>query len=242
MRIDATGIYYKDLNDDIHAAIAKGETEFTLDKVKGQRYIGVGLESPVSITINGVGGNDLGAFMNGATVVVNGNAQDGLGNTLNGGKIVVKGDAGDILGYAMRGGRVYIKGNVGYRTGIHMKAFEDRFPVLVVGEGSGDYLGEYMAGGYLVVLNLNDLDNPVGNYVGTGMHGGAIFIRGKVEAWQVGKEVGFQEVSSEEWAYLEPIINEFFADTETEPRQFEASEFIKLYPKSARPYGNLYSY
>jgi len=242
MRIDATKVHYKDLNEDINQGVAAGETEFILDNIKGQRYIGVGIPEGVEITINGVPGQDLGAFMNGAVVRVNGNVQDGTANTMNKGKIVVRGDAGDITGYAMRGGKLFIRGHVGYRTGIHMKAFHELFPTVVVGDNAQDYLGEYMAGGVLIVLNLKDRENPTGHFVGAGMHGGAMYIRGKLEDFQVGAEVGFMEPNDEEWAYLQEVTKDFFQEMEMEPRVFEKSEFVKLYPKSARPYGNMYSY
>ncbi len=242
VRINADGLHYRDLNEQIHRELKAGHRRFVLENVRGQRYIGAGLPEGVEITIKGVAGNDLGAFMNGARVVVEGNAQDGVGNTMNDGRIVVKGDAGDIAGYAMRGGQIFIKGNVGYRTGIHMKAYEDHFPFVVVGGVAQDYLGEYMAGGYLVVLNLAGAPRAVGYFTGTGMHGGQILIRGKVEDFQVGKEVGFAEVDEAEWPMIKRMLEEFFSECGVKPLELNPGEFIKLYPKSTRPYGNLYSY
>ena len=52
---------------------------------------------------------------------------------MNAGEIVVHGNVGDACGYAMRGGKIYIKGDCGYRAGIHMKAYQQHFPVMVVG-------------------------------------------------------------------------------------------------------------
>jgi glutamate synthase domain-containing protein 3 len=170
------------------------------------------------------------------------NAQDGVSNTMNDGKVIIHGDAGDIVAYAMRGGKLFIKGDVGYRTGIHMKAYHDHYPTVVVGGAAGDYLGEYMAGGMLILLNMNDLEQPTGDFVGTGMHGGAIFIRGKVEQHQVGAEVGFMEVSTEEWDKISAALREYCKDLGLDALPYKASDFIKLYPKSARPYGNLYAY
>ena len=46
------------------------------------------------------------------------------------------------------------RGNAGYRVGIHMKAYEDHRPVIVIGGKAGDYLGEYQAGGVLIVLGI----------------------------------------------------------------------------------------
>ena len=81
------------------------------------------------------------------SLTVNGNAQDAVGDTMNGGSIVVRGSVGDTAGYAMRGGEIYVQGNAGYRAGIHMKAYQDQQPVIVIGGRAGSFLGEYQAGG-----------------------------------------------------------------------------------------------
>ena len=110
------------------------------------------------------------------------NAQDGTGNTMNRGKVIIHGDSGDITGHSMRGGRIYVKGNAGYRVGIHMKSYRNNFPVVIIGGFVRDFLAEYMAGGLLIVLGLetDESGNVVGNFVGTGMHGGELYIRGTV--------------------------------------------------------------
>lgn len=242
MRINTDGVHYKEVNQKIHQAVDAGASEIILENVRGQRYIGTGLGAGVNLEIHGVPGNDLASFMNGAVITVRGNAQDAVGNTMNDGKVLIHGVAGDIVGYGMRGGKIFIAGDVGYRTGIHMKAYLDRYPVVVVGGCAQDYLGEYMAGGWLVVLNLEDKEPPVGHFTGTGMHGGLIFVRGEVKPYQVGAEVGFAEPTPEEWGFLSEVLDEFFRELDLAPRRFEPGEFVKLYPKSARPYGNLYSY
>ncbi len=243
MRIDAEGIYYRRLNEMIHEAVKKGAGEIVLDNVRGQRYIGDGLNGGTSIIINGVPGNDLAAFMNGANITVNENAQDGVGNTMNAGKVTVHGDAGDVLGYAMRGGKIFIRGDVGYRAGIHMKAFQDNFPVVVVGGRAMDYFGEYMAGGFLAALNIYEPDrSPVGDWCATGMHGGVIYLRGKVEKYQLGLEVAPEKLTDRDWIALKKEIDEFCREFKIDPRRFRKSQFIKLTAKSTRPYGNLYAY
>ena len=243
MRIDAADLHYRELNERINVAVEQGETEFVLDNVLGQRYIGTGLGAGVRITINGTPGNDLAAFMNGAQVTVNANAQDGVANTMNAGNILVHGDAGDILGHSMRGGTIFVRGLVGYRCGIHCKAYRDKLPVMVVGTTAGDYLGEYMAGGIIVVLNSDGHDgSPVGRYCGTGMHGGVIFIRGEVEDHQLGAEVGVVCVGDPERGALEAIIAQYCADFGLDAGSFSPEQFIKLYPRSTRPYGKLYAY
>jgi len=244
MRIHAKGVHYQNLNQRVHEAVARGEREICLDDVNGQRYIGGGLRGEIHITVNGVPGNNLASFMDGPTIVVNENAQDGVGNTMNAGKVIVRGDAGDIIGYAMRGGKVFIQGNGGYRVGIHMKSFKDRLPVIIIGGSAGDFLGEYMAGGLLVVLGLHQGNRTpiVGNYVGTGMHGGTIYIRGDVKDYQVGREVGIRRPTIHDMVRLRQYLKEYCDDLGLEMKRVLAKRFTKLIPYSHRPYGNLYAY
>ena len=101
---------------------------------------------------------------------------------MNEGRIVVGGNIGDACGYAMRGGSIFVKGNAGYRAGIHMKAYENKVPLMVIGGFAGSFLGEYQAGGVIVVLGLGIGDKRiVGNFPCTGMHGGKMFLRGNCE-------------------------------------------------------------
>jgi len=244
MTINAKGMYYRELNEKIRAAVAAGETEITVDGVNGQRYIGDGVRGKATITVNGVPGNDLAAFMDGPTLIVNANAQDGVANTMNEGKIVINGNAGDVLGYGMRGGKLYVKGDVGYRVGIHMKGYKTNIPVVIAGGTAGDFFGEYMAGGILMLLGIGrEKDAPlVGDYLGTGMHGGVMYIRGEVDLANCGAEVGILELDEEDNKNLELYLKEYCEDTGHNYDEIMKGKFVKLYPKSSRPYGRLYAY
>ncbi len=242
--IDGKGVYYKTLNEQIREEIERGATNVVLENVIGQRYIGTGLAfQGVTVTINGVPGNDLAAFMNGPTLVVNDNAQDGVANTMNSGLVVINGDAGDVLGYGMRGGSVYVRGNVGYRVGIHMKAYAENKPLIVVGGHARDFLGEYMAGGEIVILGLNEEQGSiVGSYVGTGMHAGVMYIRGLVADHQLGKEVRVAAPSEEEQARIDEIVTDYSRVMKFDAKSILNQPFIKIYPYTSRPYGRLYVY
>ena len=91
MRIDAMGLHYRELNQQIRTAVEAGETDFELDNVCGHRYIGCGLDAPVDIRIHGIPGNDLASFMSGPRVWCSGNAQDAIANTMSDGLVVVPG-------------------------------------------------------------------------------------------------------------------------------------------------------
>jgi len=244
MKIDAKGMHYRKLNQLIHQLIDSGETNIILDNVNGQRYIGNGLFKNLKISINGVPGNDLAAFMDGPSIVVNSNCQDGIGNTMNAGKIVVHGSCGDIVGHAMRGGKIFVRGDVGYRAGIHMKAYKNLYPVIIAGGITGDFLGEYMAGGLIIILGLNSNRDKaiVGNYIGTGMHGGAIYIRGKVKDYQLGQEVGLSKLKQEDEAEIIPYLKEYCRDFNLKIKELLKEKFVKLAPSTSRPYGKLYAY
>jgi len=244
--IDAYQLRYKDLNIFIRQAVAGGRTHLVLKNVNGHRYIGGGLhcERPVTIDIEGVPGNDLASFMNGPiTINVSGNAQDAVCNTMNAGAVVVHGDAGDVCGYGMRGGRLYVRGNAGYRVAIHMKEYMDHCPVIVIGNSAQAFLGEYMAGGTLVVLGL-DLDpgEPIcGRSPATGMHGGRIFLRGRPPV-KTGPETSCNDLDDEDWNTLEPILTDYFQKMRLGACCLARDEFAALTPVSARPYGNVYAY
>jgi glutamate synthase domain-containing protein 3 len=243
MKLNAVGVHYRELSEQVRAALAGGCREVALDGVAGHRYIGTALGDVGRIDVRGVPGNDLGAFMDGAEIVVDGTAQDGVGNTMNSGRIVVLGDAGDILGYAMRGGSILVRGSVGYRAGIHMKASGDRQPAIVVGGSACDYAGEYMAGGVLVVLGLGcEGRSPVGEFVGAGMHGGGIYVRGAVEPHQVGAEVQVSAVGEDDWRALARVLDEFRTWTGLPEPPPCREQFVKLAPRTCRPSGSLYSH
>jgi len=244
VKVDAAGVYYRDLNARLRETVAGGASHIEIENVHGQRYIGTDLDSQVEIDIYGTPGNDLGAFMNGPRITVHGNAQDGCGNTMNEGEIVVHGHAGDTVGLSARGGRIFIREDVGYRAGIHMKEYKGKKPVIVIGGTAQDFVGEYMAGGVLVLLGLTLGDGLKhrARYIGTGMHGGVIYLRGSVESFQLGREVGVAELKDADLAVLSPLVDEFAALFGYNADELLDGKFVKLYPRFLRPYGRLYAY
>lgn len=242
--IEADSIYYKQLNEAIDEAIERGVRDITLKNVNGQRYIGTGVvASDLTLKVEGTPGQDLAMLMSGPRIEIFGNAQDGVGNTMDSGTVIVHGSAGDVVGYGMRGGKVFVEGDVGYRVGIHMKEYQKHRPIVVCGGKARDFFGEYMAGGRLILLGMNSrLTGPmVGNFVGTGMHGGVIYIRGTVDPYQCGKEVGVFEASEEDLKEIAPIIEEYCAAFGMSEEEVFSVPFTKLEPISSRPYGNLYA-
>lgn len=236
MKVMAANLDFRQLNERIRAAA--GDVE--ISDCCGQRFIGSGFRGR-TITINGTPGNALGAYLDGATIEVNGNAQDAVGDTMNSGKIIIRGNAGDALGYAMRGGSIFVQGDAGYRTGIHMKQYEDKKPVIVVGGSAGSFLGEYLAGGLIIVLGIGSEDVPAGNFTGTGMHGGRIYIRTNTELTGLPAQVTAEIAGSGDMAQILPFLSEYCALFGMDAEQLAKDRFYVLRPNAKNPYKQLYT-
>jgi len=242
MIIDAKGLHYWVLNKLIEDAIKNGTKKIKLRNVNGQRYIADGIKGNVEIEIHGTPGDDLGSFMDGPTITVYNSAQDGIGNTMNSGKIIVHGDARDIVGHSMRGGKIFVNGDVGYRVGIHMKEYKENFPVIIAAGSAGDFLGEYMAGGRIVVLGLKEGSSEiVGDWIATGIHGGMIYIRDKVEEHKLGVAAKIAEFSQEDREYLRNLLKEFCETFGYDVEKILDTKFTKITPVTHRPYGKRYT-
>jgi glutamate synthase domain-containing protein 3 len=236
MNIAAKNIDFRTLNEHVKAAT----DDVCIDDCCGQRFIGSGLRSK-TITINGTPGNALGAYLNGGTIHVHGNVQDAVGDTMNEGKIVIHGNAGDALGYAMRGGRIFVRDDAGYRTGIHMKEYKEKKPAIIIGGKVGSFLGEYLAGGIIVVLGIDSVDLPMGNFAGTGMHGGCIFIRTDHELAGLPKQVVVSIASAGDLQEIVPLLTEFAEHFGMEADTFAGDRFYILKPNAKNPYKQLYT-
>lgn len=236
--IDASGMDYRQLN----AAIRDCSGDASVTDCYGQRFIGAGLEEG-NLSITGTPGNALGAYLNGACIEVRGNAQDAVGDTMNAGRIVIHGSIGDAAGYAMRGGELYVEGNAGYRAGIHMKAYGDKLPVMVIGGKAGSFLGEYQAGGIIIVLGLGSGGRaPVGRFVGTGMHGGRMLLRCDTLPPDLPAQVAARRAGKDDLAAVEPYLAEYCGVFGLAQEDILRENFFLLEPNTQNPYRQLYCY
>jgi glutamate synthase domain-containing protein 3 len=245
---DGSPIAYRELNEIIHNAHDEGIPTINLKNVYGQRFICAGMEGKCTVNIYGTPGNDLGVFMEGPTINVFGSSEDQSGNTMNQGKIIIHGNAWDVTGLAARGGSIFVKGNGGYRVGIHMKEYKNKRPVVVYGGVVKEFFGEYMAGGLLVALGLQEKDgkwenNPMQiarGSLGTGIHGGAIYLRGEVDPSWLGVAAVISEISSKDKRLLDKAIKEFCKHFNAPSELIYSKEFTKIAAGSARPFAHFY--
>ena len=236
MLLNVKGLDYKALNE----ALRQNSGDITIENCCGQRFIAAGM-SDKNITINGVPGNALGAYLNGATITVNANAQDAVGDTMNKGEIIVHGNIGDAAGYAMRGGKILIKGNAGYRAGIHMKAYREKVPVMVIGGTAGSFLGEYQAGGVIVVLGLEAKGKKiVGFFPCTGMHGGKMFLRSDCKDVKFPSQVSARPANETDMEELKAYVSEYCKVFGYDMNEVLTSQFTVVTPNSKNPYKQMY--
>lgn len=233
---------YEEINDEIKANLEK-KNKCVVKDVNGQRYIGCALDKGKTIEVHGTPGNDMACYLNGGKVEVFGNCQDAVGNTMNGGEIIVHGHSGDAMGYGMRDGQIYIKDNVACRGGIHMKEFRDMRPVLVIGQNAGSFLGEYMAGGTIVLLGLNMKrgEKLFGTHCASGMHGGKIIARGNFPKENLSANIKVTNLDAEDEKELKEYVKKYCKYFGEDYDTIMSKPFKKLVPATSRPYANLYT-
>lgn len=206
----------------------------------GQRYIAAGAREG-TYELRQVPGNALGAYLDGAKIEVFANVQDAAGDTMNDGEIVVHGSCGDATGYAMRGGTIFVEKDAGYRCGIHMKEYGDKSPRIVIGGRCGSFLGEYQAGGIILVLGIGVEDRcPVGNFCGTGMHGGKIFLRTAHLPPDLPAQVCVKQAEAGDKEVIRPLVEGYCARFGGEAEALLQSEYFLLTPNSQNPYRQMY--
>ncbi|WP_406670427.1 hypothetical protein V7O67_00040 [Methanolobus sp. ZRKC4] len=240
--IDVKGMHYTPLNRKIREVVASGTKEIVLNNVLGQRFIGNGLRGDAKITINGVPGGDLGMFMSGPEFEIFGDAEHAPGNTMDSGALIIHGSAGDAVAHSMRGGKVFVKGNIGYRGGIHMKEYEDKRPILAVGGTSHAFLGEYMAGGLILVLGIGQEPAVLDRGIGSGIHGGEIVIRGDVSDKLLGVGAMKVKFTEEDLERLTPVIKEFCEKFGIDASDFLDTNYSRIIPASSRPFAGKYTW
>lgn len=212
--------------------------KLTIKNIMGQRYIANAAQDQ-TLTLQGTCGNNLASFLSGAQITLYGNAQENVGDTMDDGEIVIHGRCGDACGYGMRGGRLYIRDDCGSRCGIHMKAYQQKQPIIVIGGTAKDYLGEYLAGGMIIVLNLRNEAKCVGKYCGSGAHGGAIYLR-LTNDDQIGYTPNLlNEISNDEQQKINAVLSDYQQKLAIElPNDMK---FYRIEIKDKNPYEGLYT-
>lgn len=135
----------------------------------GAHSVAVGLDQPVTVTVEGHVGY-YGAGMNQeATVVIDGNAGTGVGENMMSGTIRVHGSASQSAGATAHGGLLVIDGNAAARCGISMKGVD-----IVVGGNVGHGSAFMAQAGRLVIRG------DAGHGLGDSIYEARLYVKGEV--------------------------------------------------------------
>ena len=113
---------------------------------------------------------------------------------------------------------------------------------MVIGGKAGSFLGEYQAGGLIVVLGLDSGERPiVGNFPCTGMHGGNVFLRCTPEELKaLPKQVNARLATDEDMGKALPFIKNYCKLFDVDFDDVMAAKFTVISPDSKNPYRQMY--
>ncbi len=170
--VDLAQTSLRELNEVLHRlAPDTNETHWRVSNPRGQHSVGVGLNAPLLLEIDGNVGYYCAGMNKHATVVVHGNAGQGVAENMMSGQVHVKGDASQAAGATGCGGLLVIDGNASARCGISMKGID------IVVKGSVGHLSAFMAqAGSLVVLG------DAGDALGDSIYEAHLYVRGSVKS------------------------------------------------------------
>jgi glutamate synthase domain-containing protein 3 len=99
-----------------------------------------------------------------------------------------------------------------------------------------------MAGGLIIVLGLGG-GRPISEQgVGSGIHGGEIFVRGKIDNLCLGCGAKQAPVTEEQKTMIAPIIRDFAQSFGIDPAPLLASDYTRIAATSARPFASKYTW
>ena len=168
--VDLDASPLRELNQRLHG-LRSGDnlTAWQVFNPKGRHNVAVGLDAPVSITIDGHVGYYCAGMNKQAEIEITGNAGPGLAENMISGTVRVKGSASQYAGATGRGGLLVIEGDAAARCGISMKGID-----IVVG-GSVGHMSAFMGqAGRLLVCG------DAGEALGDSLYEARLYVRGKV--------------------------------------------------------------
>lgn len=183
------------LNATLQAAATSGgnETAWQVVNPRGAHALAVGLDGPLSVTVQGSTGYYCAGMNKQATVQVAGSAGPGVAENMMSGTVVVEGDASQYAGATGRGGLLVVKGNASSRCGISMKGID------IVVFGNVGHMSAFMAqAGTLVVLG------DAGEALGDSLYEARLFVRGSVKS--LGADCVEKEMRPEHHAALADLL------------------------------------
>lgn len=123
-----------------------------------------------------------------------------------------------------------------------MKQYREKRPTLVVGGTTRAFLGEYMAGGLILVLGRTSTRPIRERGVGSGIHGGKIIIRGDLDDRYLGVGARKLPLEKDDMEEIYPLIRNYAACFDIDPEPFNDDAYIQVVPSSSRPFAGKYTW
>lgn len=192
--IDLDKVSLRELNEWLQSQSNGGsQMDWEVTDPRGKHAVAVGLDAPLTVSIQGSVGYYCAGMNKQATVIVHGSAGPGVAENMMSGKVVIKGDASQYAGATGHGGLLIIEGNATSRCGISMKGID------IVVKGNIGHMSAFMAqSGNLVVLG------DAGDALGDSIYEARLFVRGSVRS--LGADCIEKEMRPEHYELLGALL------------------------------------
>ncbi len=206
----------REMHERLHGLPAgTNQTAWQVVNPRGRHAVAVGLDAPITVTIEGHVGYYAGGMNQQAAICINGNAGPGVAENMMSGEVRVRGDASMAAGATGCGGLLVIEGNAGARCGISMKGID------IVVRGSVGHMSAFMAQeGNLVVCG------DAGDALGDSLYEARIFVRGTVAS--LGADCEQKAMGDEDRADLRELLRRAGID--------DSPDGFRLYGSARRLY------
>lgn len=231
----------QELLQKIYEAMNKGETEFIINAC-GQHDLGGPLwhdtGKTLKFTIYNPGQRVGSMCMENTEIIVKGSAPADVGWLNAGGTIIVDGDGGDTSAHCAAAGKIYVNGRVGARSGSLMK-HDPKYepPEFWVLKNTGSFSFEFMGGGIGVICGYDsdNFDSVLGDRACTGMVGGVVYVRGKVDNVYI-KDVRIKKLENSDINFLKKGLKKFLASINRTKLEKELSNWEQWHKLVAKTY------
>ena len=114
--------------------------------------------------------------------------------------------------------------------------------MIVIGGRAGSFLGEYQAGGLILVLGAAHRRpaRSTAIFPCTGMHGGKMVFRGDVSSIRFPDQVTLHNATAEDMAEIAPYVREYCRLFDRDAEAMLRDNYTVITPDSKNPYQQMY--
>lgn len=193
LELDLAGLSTREVNLALRALPPGGAA--ILRNPAGRHNLAVGLDTRVSVTIDGPAGYYVGGLGKHARITVNGPAGWGVGENLMSGRVHVRGDASQSAAASAHGGLVIVDGNASLRAGISLKG-----GTLAVGGSVGAFCGFLAQAGTILV------GGDAGDGLGDSLYEAVIYVAGRIKS--LGTDARIEELTQADVDIVQRLVKQ----------------------------------